>query len=116
MAVVTPYFFITKYSKVAGSSPKVFAMTEYLSELMLLDAETYLPFPCNIRGAAAVALARHTLGVPAWPQGAVQFSGLEVDDFKECLVNLHETFSHAKDSSQQAIREKYKQDRYITLP
>jgi len=111
LAVVTPHFFLTSFSKAAASGEREVALAAYLAELMLLDAETYLTYASDRRAAAAVALARHTLGQPAWPEAAAKVSGLDVEDFKECLIQLHETFTKAPESQQQAIREKYKQER-----
>ena len=76
-----------------------------------MDAETFLSYSHTEIAASAVALARHTLGLAAWPEVVAKMSGLAVDDFKECLVHLHATFTSAPDTPQQAIREKYKQPR-----
>ena len=84
---------------------------QYLSELTLLDAETYLNYKSNEIAAASVALARHTLGLDAWPLELVQLSGLSVNDFQETLVALHQTFTNAPEMAQQSIREKYKNNR-----
>ena len=51
------------------------SLAQYLCELTLLDAETFLPRPDSHKGAAAVALARHTKGLEAWPEKAVRMSG-----------------------------------------
>jgi len=73
-----------------------------------MEAEMFLHFPPSIIAAAAVALARHTLGVAAWELSMVVKTGYNVEDFKECLICLHELFSKAPELPQQAIREKYK--------
>lgn len=84
---------------------------QYLSELTLLEAEVFLPFKFSVIAAASVALARHQLSLPAWPEAIVEMSGMNVDDFKECLVHLHGLFVSAPDLPQQAIREKYKSNK-----
>ena len=38
-------------------------------------------------------------------------TGYNVEDFKECLIRLHEIFERAPDMPQQAVREKYKNAR-----
>jgi cyclin A len=86
-------------------------LSQYLAELSLLDAQTYLHFVPSVIGAASVALARHTLGLAAWDSGMVEKTGLRVDDFKECLICLHESFANAHEYPQQAIREKYKNEK-----
>lgn len=73
-----------------------------------MDAETYLCYPPSVVAAAAVALSRHTLGHAAWTPETVKASGYTVEHIKDCLVNLHTTFSNAHSCPQQAIVEKYK--------
>merc|ERR1719414_2712017 len=65
VTVPTAYFFANHFSKMAGSNDKTTSLARYLTELTLLDADTYLPFVPSIIGASAVALARHTLGFAA---------------------------------------------------
>lgn len=88
-------------------------LAQYLSELTLLDAERYLCYTPSIIGASAIALARHTCQVPAWPEEMVKITGYTVEKFQSCLVSLHQTFTDAPKSAQQAMREKYKQDKYL---
>jgi len=63
-------------------------------------------------GASAVALARHTLGFAAWDANMVRKTGYPVDDIRNCLIALHGTFSQATTGPQQAIVEKYKQQKH----
>jgi hypothetical protein len=72
-----------------------------------MEAEMFLHFPPSVIAAAAVALSRHTLGVPAWEASMVAKTGYNVDDFKDCLICLHELFSKAPELPQKAIKEKY---------
>ena len=65
----------------------------------------------NLLGASAVALARHTLGFAAWDANMVRKTGYPVDDIRNCLIALHGTFSKAITGPQQAIVEKYKQQK-----
>ena len=62
-------------------------------------------------GASAVVLARHTLGFAAWDANMVRKTGYPVDDIRNCLIALHGTFSQATTGPQQAIVEKYKQQK-----
>jgi cyclin A len=86
-------------------------LAQYLAELTLLDGQTYLHFIPSVIGAASVALARHTVGLTAWDSAMVNKTGLRIEDFKECLIFLHETFSNAAEYPQQAVREKYKHEK-----
>ena len=59
--------------------------------LFPIDGEAFMPFAPSIIASAAVALARHTLGLAAWEEEPmVTKTGYSVDDFKECLIKLHE--------------------------
>jgi hypothetical protein len=53
-----------------------------LAELTLLEAETYLHFSPSVIGAASVALARHTLGLPAWDWSMSEKTGYQISDFQ----------------------------------
>ncbi len=115
LAVCTQLCFVTQFSRAAASCEEARALAQYLSELTLMDAETYLGRRPSHVGAACVALARHTLGVPAWPEAAAEMSGLRVEDFRDCLVALHGTFTAAPAQPQQAMREKYKNKRFLAV-
>ena len=65
----------------------------------------------TILGASAVALARHTLGFAAWDANMVRRTGYAVEEIRMCLIALHRTFSQANTGAQQAIVEKYKQQK-----
>ncbi len=57
-------------------------LAQYLAELTLLEAETYLHFSPSVIGAASVALARHTLGLPAWDWSMSEKTGYQISDFQ----------------------------------
>ena len=107
----TPYFFVNHLAGMAGCGPRATALAQYLTELTLIDGEAFMPFAPSIIASAAVALSRHTLGLAAWEDAMVAKTGYNVDDFKECLIRLHETFQRAPDMAQRAVQEKYKNAR-----
>lgn len=113
LAVPTTYMFVTVFAKEAQTDERTTFLAMYLCELTLLDAKTYLMFPSNVIAAASLALARHTCGITAWPESVAQMSGVSIEDFKECLVQLHQTFTHAGELAQQSIREKYKTPKFM---
>ncbi|XP_040570402.1 cyclin-A2 [Lepeophtheirus salmonis] len=112
LTMPTAYFFVNQFSKLSKSSEQVTFLGQYLSELTLLDGERYLVYTPSIVGAASLTLARHTCKLTPWPQEMEEITGYRVEDFQSCLVNLHKTFTDAPKSQQQAMREKYKQDKY----
>jgi len=111
----TAHFFVNHLAQLANCGPKTTAMANYLVELSLVDAEAFMQFVPSIKASAAVALARHTLGLAAWEEAMVQKTGYNVEDFKECLIRLHETFEQAPNLPQQAIREKYRAASYYSV-
>merc|ERR1712008_551154 len=96
----TPYFFINHLAGLAGCGKRATALAQYLTELTMIDG---------------VALSRHTLGMAAWEDSMAAKTGYNVDDFKECLIRLHETFVRAPEMAQQAVREKYKNASYHSV-
>lgn len=115
LSVPTAYFFVNQFAKLSGSSDQVLYLAQYLSELTLLDAERYLCYNPSIIGASAVTLARHTCHVPAWPEEMVRLTGYQLEQFQSCLVGLHQTLTNAPKCAQQAMREKYRQDKYLRV-
>ena len=107
----TTHFFVNHLAQLANCGPKTTALANYLVELSLIDGEAFMAFVPSIKASAAVALARHTLGLAAWEEAMVKKTGYNVEDFKECLIRLHETFEAAPTLPQQAIREKYRNAR-----
>jgi len=112
VSVPTAHYFVTHLAKMAGCNDKTTSLAQYLAELTLLDGETYLCHLPSVIGAAAVALARHTMGFAAWDPAMAVRTGYSVADFQACLVSLHGTFSRAKRNPQQSIVEKYKHARF----
>jgi cyclin A len=116
VAPPTAYFFVNFWAGLAGCGPRTTAMAQYLTELTMIDGEAFMPFAPSIIASAAVALARHTLGMAAWEdEPMVSKTGYSVEDFKECLIRLHETFERAPEMAQQAVREKYKNASYYSV-
>jgi len=71
-------------------------------------------FTPSIIGAASLALARHSYGLPAWDTDLMEKSGgMRVSDFKVCIARLYETSLKASENPQQAVFEKYKDDKWV---
>lgn len=104
----TAHFFVNHIAGLAGCTQRATFLAQYLTELTLIDGESFMAFPPSVVACAAVALSRHTLGLAAWEEAMVEKTGYNVDDFKECLIRLHETFENAPSMTQQAVREKYR--------
>jgi len=111
----TGHFFVNHIAGLAGCTQRATFLAQYLTELTLIDGEAFMPFSPSIVACAAVALSRHTLGLAAWEDPMITKTGYQVDDFKECLIRLHETFTNAPSMAQQAVREKYKAAKYESV-
>ena len=107
----TAHFFVNHVGGLAGCGPKTQALAQYLTELTMIDGEAFMPFVPSIIACAAVALARHTMGLAAWEDSMAAKTGYNIDDFKECLIRMHETFERAPEMQQKAVQEKYKNAR-----
>ncbi|GLG97444.1 G2/mitotic-specific cyclin-A [Gryllus bimaculatus] len=85
----------------------------FFSELSLVDGDPYLQFLPSVRAAAAIALARHTLEWrPVWTPALVKASGYQLSELLSCIKCLQATFEGAVNHPQQAVREKYKSNRW----
>ena len=87
----------------------------YLCELGLLEAEPYLELlPLNL-AAAAIAIARHTLGEPAWSPQLAKNTGYELRQLCKSVQFLEMMFEKAPELQQQAIQDKYKKDKFLNV-
>jgi len=112
LSVPTTHLFI---SKLIESAPldhaikgKLESLANYLAELALVDGQSFLKFSPSLLAASAVAMARHTLNLQAWPENLAIKAGYTLEDLKDCFVGLHGVFSKAETNAQQAVRDKYK--------
>merc|ERR1719431_244322 len=84
----TSHLFCSKLSAMAGSDARTTSFAMYLNELTLMSA-SFLRYSPSLTAAASVALARHTVGLAAWPEPVA-----------------------AEGFQQQAMREKYRQSKH----
>ncbi|KAL4230577.1 Cyclin-A2 [Mactra antiquata] len=112
VAVPTTNWFCEDFLKSCDADDKLKSLTMFLSELTLVDMDTYLKYVPSITAAAALCLSRYSLGMEPWPQSLVKKTGYEIGHFVECLKDLHKTYMGAESHQQQAVQEKYKQDKY----
>ena len=116
VALPTSYLFVRRFAREADCDKRTTFLAQYLSELALMDGETYLVHRPSLIAACCVALARHTCGYNSWPAEMVMETGYTLEgDLKECLVSLYKTFQDSHKMAQQTIREKYRQARLVYL-
>lgn len=62
----------------------------------------------SLIAAAALALARHTCGLPVWTARLQRRIGYTLDQLRTVLFHLVNTADGAAASAQQAIQDKYR--------
>eukprot|EP00088_Acartia_fossae_P021069 TRINITY_DN2254_c0_g3_i1.p1 TRINITY_DN2254_c0_g3~~TRINITY_DN2254_c0_g3_i1.p1 ORF type:complete len:444 (-),score=112.44 TRINITY_DN2254_c0_g3_i1:1025-2356(-) len=117
LSVPTMYIFLNKVVEMgqleSSVKEKVSSLAAYLSELSLVDGENFLKYNPSKVAAACVALARHCLEQEAWSADLQARTGHSLDDLKPVILLLHQMMKNALTSSQQAVREKYKQSKHF---
>ncbi|EDW83806.1 uncharacterized protein Dwil_GK13804 [Drosophila willistoni] len=105
--------FVNTYSVMSQSSERLTYLTLFLCELTLIDGKTYLHFLPSLISAAALALARHILGMEIWTSQLKEITSYCLDDLRTLILHLCETHKLAKQTSKlSAIKEKYYTSKY----
>lgn len=112
VAIPTTNWFCESFLKSIDADEKLKSLTMFLSELTLIEMDSYLKYVPSITASACICLARYSLGLEPWPQSLVKKTGYEVGHFVDCLKELHKTYQAAESHPQQAVQEKYKQDKF----
>ena len=60
-------------------------------------------------------MARHTLELAGWTARLEEKTGYSVDQLQDLLLQLHNVFIKAEGNQQQAVREKFKQQKCVIL-
>lgn len=110
----TPLTFATKYLKMCRADQRTKNMAMYLCDLSLLELDMLKWLPSNI-AAAAVCLANMVNNNEPWPLDLERWSGCTVKDIFKCLKDLLTILQKSSDLQQQAICEKYKDDKYCRV-
>lgn len=112
VAVPTVNCFCEKFLKDLNASDKASALAMYLSEMTMVDAEPFLNYLPSVIAASAVCLSNITLEETPWPQVMVDTTSYRMSDLQDCIQHLYAAFCRAPNHPQQAIREKYKSDKF----
>lgn len=112
LAVPTSNYFLQRYIQTSRSSESCLHLASYLCELTLMETEPYLHHLPSVVAASSVALARLACGNEIWPSHVQASSGYSLEQLMPCIKDLHATWVQAPSSPQQAIREKYKAEKW----
>merc|ERR1719187_680446 len=113
----TANVFLSQMCQWSKSPEKIHHLAMYLCELSLLDGETFLMYQPSKVAAASLCLSRHALSRESqveetWPEKLAELTGYPCEDLKECVLSLHAAWSQAGESTQQAVRDKYRSSKY----
>ncbi|XP_071787272.1 G2/mitotic-specific cyclin-A-like [Asterias amurensis] len=114
VAVPTANVFISRYLQSVKADSRMEHLSRFLAELTLQDHEFIKYIPSTI-AAAAVFLANFTLSGLNWTEQLQKGSGYSLQDIMPCAIDLLKAFTDAPSQNQQAVREKYKSQRYNSV-
>lgn len=117
LSVPTIHIFVSKMVELEGgvgenTKNKIRALALYLAELSMVDGD-FLKYPPSQIAAGCVAMARHTLELAGWTARLEEKTGYSVDQLQDLLLQLHNVFIKAEGNQQQAVREKFKQQKFF---
>lgn len=108
----TPFNFVDRFCRAAGSRARERSLVAYLLELLLQDyyGVTLLP---SLKAAAALYLARQTLhpkgsSREAWTKQVEYYTGYSSSALEPCVRRLHALHLRAEGNNLHAVRDKYK--------
>ncbi|KAJ8298065.1 hypothetical protein KUTeg_024596 [Tegillarca granosa] len=112
VAVPTSNWFCEHLLNESNVDEKTKSLAMFLVELTLVELDPYLKYPPSMIAAAALCLARFSLGMEPWPETIAKTAKYELGHFAECLRDLHKTYCGAAKHPQQAVVEKYKASKH----
>lgn len=83
--------------------------------MSLLEAELVLETLPSIMAASSIALARYTLCGEAWNSRLMETTGYELNELEITISYLNELFLKASSFQQQAVQDKYKQEKFLCV-
>eukprot|EP00729_Bicosta_minor_P010641 gene10641-2862_t len=113
MGAVTAYSFAERFLKAAAADDRTRHLTQYLMELTLQDGERYLKYRPSVVAAASVCVTLDTLQLPCWSATLQHYTELQPADILGCVRDVFLTFCSADKVQQQAVREKYGEDKFM---
>ncbi|XWS24154.1 hypothetical protein CRYUN_Cryun28dG0076200 [Craigia yunnanensis] len=117
--------FLRRFSRVAqedykASSLQTAFLGYYLAELSLLDYGCVKFLPSMV-AASVIFLTRFIIQPKRhpWSSAMQQYSGYKASDLKECALIIHDLYLSRRGGALQAVKEKYKQQKFkcvATMP
>jgi len=111
MTAPTINCFLLHFLRVINANKKIEHLSRYLAELTLIEAEPFLEYLPSQIAASALYLALSQFG-NVWTTQISEKCGYQLNDLRACIRDLHKFWLKANEHQQQAIQEKYKQDKF----
>jgi len=113
VSVPTINTFLQHIAVECNLSMRLTNLAQYLCELTLLEGDPYLAFTPSVIACSALAVARHCLDYDdVWPSMLSDSTGYSLHNLAPCVVHLNVTHSRASTLPQQAICDKYKNQKW----
>ncbi|KAH8361345.1 hypothetical protein KR200_007360 [Drosophila serrata] len=113
--LVTPtaYAFVKMYAVMCDEMCETLkSLAMYISELSLLKGDPFLLYLPSMISSAALALARHILGMEIWSPQLEQITTYKLKDLRTVVLALSSNHRSAKGLKLQGIQKKYKGKQY----
>ncbi|XP_063316106.1 cyclin-A2 [Pelobates fuscus] len=112
LAAPTILQYLNQYFQAHPVSRKTECLCMYLGELSLTDADPFLRYLPSVTAAAAYVIANYTLNDETWSESLVQLTNYSLESLKPCIMDLYQAYVSAANHQQQAVREKYKHQKW----
>ncbi|KAH3760624.1 G2/mitotic-specific cyclin-B2 [Pelomyxa schiedti] len=113
LSVLSPLFFLRRYSKASLADPVSHTFSKYLVEMSTMDYSLLAYLPSQI-AAAAVYLTRRTTHLQNWTSTLAYYSKYSEEDIVPVARKLHACVLKYS-SSYQSIKTKYMSDRHSSV-
>jgi len=112
VSLPTPEAFLVHMNKFADSDEQTATLSRYIVELSIMQGEFYLSQSPSVLSAAALVVARHTLGHLPWTEELTDLTSYSEDDLRECSRQLTDILGAVNHFPKSGVKEKYSQVKY----
>ncbi|XP_066930558.1 G2/mitotic-specific cyclin-A-like isoform X1 [Clytia hemisphaerica] len=114
VSVPTCKDFLNRYLLAAGAAEEsqLRYLSQYLTELSLVNTDICLTYRPSTIAAASVLVANNTLKLESWTPTLQHYSGYTTFELKNCATDIRRFFANAPNLQQQAVQQKYKAPKF----
>ena len=81
----------------------------------MLEGDPYLQYLPSLISSGSIGLARYILKLPMWDEELELITSYKLNELRDIMLQLCRTHNVVATLPQQAIQEKYKNNKYILL-